>query len=91
MAVVSPFNRILLASTWAASRLLWIVVFEMSKSESISDLLPECLFPKIINGVLSNFFYERDSFRKSFHMLPFLKIYIQKNLLNLKIYSLSVL
>lgn len=51
MAVVRPFNRILFASTCADKRLLWIVVLEISKSESTNDRFPECLFPKIIKGV----------------------------------------
>ncbi len=63
MAVVRPLRRILLASTWAARRLLWIVVLEMSNSESTKDRFPECLLPRIISGVFSNFFYERLSLR----------------------------
>ena len=51
MAVFNPFNFILFASTCAANLLLWIVVLEISKSESTRDLFPECLFPKIIKGV----------------------------------------
>ncbi len=58
MAVVKPFNFILFAfaSIWACNFLLCIVVLEMSKSDSTNDLLPECLFPSIINGLFSNLF-----------------------------------
>lgn len=48
MAVVIPFNFILLASTWADNLLLWMVVFDTSNNESISERLPEFLLPNAI-------------------------------------------
>ena len=48
MAVVIPLSFILLASTWAESLLLWMVVFDTSNNESIIERLPEFLLP---NGI----------------------------------------
>jgi len=63
MAVVSPLSLILLLSVAETARLLMRVVLEMSKRESINDRFPECLLPRMMSDLLSNFLWERDSFK----------------------------
>ncbi len=53
------------------------MVLEISKSESTSDRFPECLLPKIINGLLSNFLCERDSFKSSVHIRTIISLNTQ--------------
>lgn len=60
MIGVSYFNFNLFVS---APFLLYMVVLEISKRESISDLLPECLFPRTKTGVLLSLRSDLDSFR----------------------------
>jgi hypothetical protein len=41
----------------------WLLVLEMSSSESIRERLPECRLPSMMRGRLSNLRCERDSLR----------------------------
>lgn len=68
MAVLTPLRRILLPSAGLARRLLLSVVLEISKRESTSERLPECLLPRITTGRLSNLRCDRDSFRNYDHI-----------------------